>query len=50
MIYRDDDDVNLNLKVTIAFVIYKEKADKELVYKLREKGVITTSRELFEES
>jgi len=33
----------------IMFIIYKEKADKELVYKLREKEVIITLKELFKE-
>jgi len=49
LIYRDNDDINLNPKVIITFIIYKEKADKELAYKLREEGVITTLEELFEE-
>jgi len=39
----------LNPKVIIAFITYKEKADKELIYKLREEGIIIILRELFEE-
>jgi len=49
LIYYDDDDINLNPKVIIAFIIYKERADKELVYKLGEEGVIIISGELFKE-
>jgi len=47
LIHRDNDDINLNPKVTIAFIIYKERANKKLIYKLRKEGVITTLGELF---
>jgi len=49
LIYRDNDNINLNSKVIIAFVIYKEKADKKLIYKLREEEVIIILEELFKE-
>jgi len=40
--------MNLNFKIIITFVTYKEKADKELVYKLRKEGIIIILGELFE--
>jgi len=48
LIYYDNNNINLNPKITITFIIYKEKANKKLVYKLREEGIITISKELFE--